>query len=250
MNRAAPGRTPTLSWLTVLVGLGLLAVAAPAPAQDAPADPPAEAVAVALGRIADAARVEILVARGPIEVREHGGADVRYLAEGPAEGQVVSASDGAGVARLIGGERLTGLTVWVPRGAAIRVGSAETGGDVVVSGATGTVEIASERGSVRVSGAPVALLVDASHGSVGVRLEAWGAGPYSIAIHDGSLFLELPAGSGVDLDTRTLFNGSFVTDLPHEAVETATGTRTRVAGGGPTLRVSLWNGSLHVSRAR
>lgn len=244
------GRLPIVARLAAFVGLALPALPGGVAAQERPGAPPDGAVSVPLGRTAAPPRVEILVASGPIEVREHAGADVLYLAQGPVEGQVVAAVDRAGVARFIGGERLEHLAVWVPRGASIRIGSAAGGGHIEVAGATGAVEIVSERGSIRVSGAPTSLLIDASHGSVQLQLEAFGAGPHSIAIHDGSLFLGLPAGSGVDLDTRTLFNGSFVTNLPHEGVETPAGPRTRVAGGGPTLRVSLWNGSLHVTRAR
>lgn len=222
----------------------------PALGQEVDGQPPDEAIAVPSDHATRRPRVEIFVARGRIEVREYGGEEIRYLVDGGAGEGVLIVETGAAGARLVGNDRIEALAVWVPAASALRVES--TGGsDIAAAGVTGAVEIVNENGSVRISGAPSALVVNTTNGSVRVRLEDWGGeGPYSVAIHHGSLFLGLPPGSGVDLDTRVLFNGSFVTTLPRQEVDTPAGSVTRIARGGPVLRVSLWNGSLHVDRNR
>lgn len=222
---------------------------------DAENRPPEHAVAVPLGRSDRRPRVEILVAQGPVEVREYAGDDLRYVvqsSEGVADRHVLVVEMEAGGARLLAGQGLEGLEVWVPPGTSMRVESAAGGGRIDVVGATGAVEIVNENGSVQISGAPSALMVNTTNGSVRVRPETWakGEGPYSVAIHNGSLFVNLPAGSGAEFDTRTLFNGRFKSPLPHRKFKTPRGERTRVGRGGPTIHVSIHNGSVNVDETR
>lgn len=235
---------------------GLAAQEAP-PATRAGAEsrPPEYAVAVPLARSDRRPRVEILVALGPVEVREYAGDDLRYVvqsAEGFASRHVLVVELEAGGARMLAGRGLEGLQVWVPRGTSMRVESAEGGGRIDVIGATGAVEIVNVNGPVHVSGAPSALMVNTTNGSVRLRLETWaeGEGPYSVAIHNGSLFVNLPTGSGAEFDTRTLFNGRFESPLPHRKFKTPRGERTRVGRGGPTIHVSIHNGSVNVDETR
>lgn len=243
-NRAEATRRFAILLLMVAPG-----AVGPALGQEVDGQPPDEAIAVPSDDAMRGPRVEILVAHGRIDVREYGGEEIWYLVDGGAGEGVLVVETGATGARLVS-DHIERLAVWVPTGSALRVES--TGGsNIAVAGVTGAVEIVNENGSVRISGAPSALVVNTTNGSVRVRLEGWGGeGPYSIAIHHGSLFLGLPPVSGVDLDTRVLFNGSFVTTLPRQQVETPGGSLTRIAGGGPALRVSLWNGSLHVDQNR
>lgn len=243
---AAQDRADGARRIAILLLMAAPGAVGPALGQEVDGQPPDEAITVPSDHATRRPRVEISVARGRIEIREYGGEEIRYLVDGGAgEGGLVVETLTAG-ARLVGGDRIEALAVWVPTGSALRVESTR-GGDIAVASVTGAVEIVNENGSVRVSGAPSALVVNTTNGSVRVRLQGWGGeGPYAIAIHHGSLFLMLPPGSGVDLDTRVLFNGSFVTTLPRREVDTPAGSLTRIAQGGPALRVSLWNGSLHV----
>lgn len=229
--------------------------ARPAAGTGAENRPPEHAATVPLGRSDRRPRVEILVAQGPVEVREYAGDELRYVvqsSDGVADPHVLVVEVQPRGARLLAGQGLEGLKVWVPSGTSMRVESAEGGGRIDVVGATGAVEIVNENGSVRISGAPSALMVNTTNGSVRLRLETWadGEGPYSVAIHNGSLFVNLPVGSGAEFDTRTLFNGRFESPLPQRKFKTPRGERTRVGRGGPTIHVSIHNGSVNVDEAR
>ncbi len=227
----------------------------PAAGTDAEGQPPEHAVAVPLGRSDRQPRVEIFVVQGPVEVREYAGEELRYVvqsSEGVADRHVLVVEMEAVGARMLAGPGLEDLKVWVPAGTSLRVESAEGGGRIEVIGATGAVEIVNENGPVEVSGAPSALMVNTTNGSVRLKLEtrAEGEGPYSVAIHNGSLYVNLPVGSGAEFDTRTLFNGRFESPLPHRKFKTPRGERTRFGRGGPTIHVSIHNGSVNVDETR
>lgn len=235
---------------------GLAAQETPSSAKGgAESRPPEYAVIVPFGQSDRRPRVEILMAQGPVEIREYAGDDLQYVvqsAAGVTDRHVLVVEMEVGGARILAGRGLEGLKVWVPRGTSMRVESAEGGGRIDVIGATGAVEIVNVNGPVQVSGAPSALMVNTTNGSVRLRLEAWAEaeGPYSVAIHNGSLFVNLPAGSGAEFDTRTLFNGRFESPLPHRKFKTPRGERTRVGRGGPTIHVSIHNGSVNVDETR
>lgn len=246
-------RTPflLLRSVPILAGvLSLVSVPAAARGQEGVLPPPARAESVSpLSRGADApTQINVVVGRGAVRVSEYAGSDVRYVVDGMQPQLLVSSADAGGV-RLLGGDGVDSLRVWVPRGSSVFVESADVADDIDVVGATGAVEIVNESGHVNVSGAPTSLVVNTENGSITVRLSAWnGDGPYSVAIHNGSLYLHLPPNAGVDLDTRSLFRGSVVTDLPRERMDAPGdgGQRIRIHGGGPSLTVSMWNGSIHV----
>lgn len=209
----------------------------PAPPPDAPAVPLAGE---------GTPRVEIHVGGGPLSVREYDGTSVRYAAGGGDE--LVIATRVGGVTRLLGGSGALGLRVWVPAGTSLRLEVGSDGGEIRVLQATGPLEVVNTAGSVEITGAPTALVLNTSGGSVRWRQHDWknAKGPFSVAVLDGSVYLELQEGGGADIDTRRLFHGSFETDLPRQTVGTPRGDVMRIGPGGPTIHVSIENGSLHV----
>ncbi len=120
-----------------------------------------------------------------------------------------------------------------------------------VEGATSEVVAHTVNGSVeaRSSGGPVR--ANTTNGDVTVRMGAipdHGSAEYRTV--NGSITVEIPASSSADLDMSTV-NGHVQSDFPLTIEGTFSTKRVRatLGKGGPSIRLSTVNGSIHLRKA-
>ena len=109
------------------------------------------------------------------------------------------------------------------------------GGDVEVSSSSGTVRIRGVRGALR-----------ASTTSGGLHVQGEPRGDWELSAASGGVRVDVPDGSGFDLDATTS-SGSIDVGMP--VAMTSTGRRTlrgTVHGGGSRLRVRTSSGSIDI----
>lgn len=125
------------------------------------------------------------------------------------------------------------------------VGSTGSGDIRVQQAASGEVQVETGSGDVQVSGVNGPLSV--STGSGDVRVSGRQDGEWRLSAGSGSVTVELPSGSGFELDART---SSGRIDLDHPV--TVQGSlrrnevRGRVGGGGSLLRVRTGSGDISI----
>lgn len=147
------------------------------------------------------------------------------------------------------------LVVRVPRAARLHVEMLR-GGEVLVDGVEGELEISSQNGSVEMRGIRGSASVDASNGSIAAEFESVRPdAPMSFVSMNGSVVLTLPETTSADLRVRTT-GDEIRTDfdlvpIPRaggEDAATAAGRSrhldARINGGGPLFLVTTFNGEI------
>jgi DUF4097 and DUF4098 domain-containing protein YvlB len=119
-----------------------------------------------------------------------------------------------------------------------------SGGIEVVQSGSGDVEVSSSSGTVRVRGVRGALRASTTSGGLHVQGEP--RGDWELSAASGGVQVDVPDGSGFDLDATTS-SGSIDVGMP--VAVTSTGRRTlrgAVHGGGSRLRVRTSSGSIDI----
>ena len=134
--------------------------------------------------------------------------------------------------------------------AGIKVNATTVNGGVEIDGATSAVDASTVNGNVgaRSSGGPVH--VRTVNGDIDVRTGRLGDERLDYSTTNGSITLELPASANAEVDMRTV-NGGLSSDFPM-VVQGRIDRRhmqATLGKGGPTLRVSTVNGSIHLRKA-
>jgi DUF4097 and DUF4098 domain-containing protein YvlB len=120
-------------------------------------------------------------------------------------------------------------------------------GDVTLDGAAGAVSAETGFGSVSVSNArDVTLRLVSGSGSIAFA-GSLGAGPHTLRSDFGSIVVQLPPGSALEVDLKTDF-GSLHSDLPLTLSGDLTGDHWQgtLNGGGPALTVSTGSGNIRL----
>lgn len=124
----------------------------------------------------------------------------------------------------------------IPRAMSVRVNRG-LNGDVSVTGVDGELELMTTDGDVRVTGASSPVVVHAVNGDVHLAFAAFPRDrPSSVNAVNGTVVVELPADSRVEMDLKTI-NGDIFTDLPVEVKD-----RKVMGFGGPRSVQSTLNG--------
>ena len=124
---------------------------------------------------------------------------------------------------------------------AARTGS---GGIDVVQSGSGDVEVSSSSGTVRIRGVNGRLRASTTSG--GLNVEGKPAGDWELSAASGGIHVDVPDGSGFDLDATTS-SGSIDVGMP--VVMNTSGRRAlrgTVGGGGSRLRVRTSSGSIDI----
>jgi hypothetical protein len=119
-----------------------------------------------------------------------------------------------------------------------------SGGIEVAQAGSGDVEVSSSSGTVRVRGVRGALRASTTSGGLHVQGEP--RGDWELSAASGGVRVDVPNGSGFDLDATTS-SGSIDVGMP--VAVTSTGRRTlrgTVHGGGSRLRVRTSSGSIDI----
>ena len=118
-----------------------------------------------------------------------------------------------------------------------------SGGAIRISDVVGSVEVRTSGGRIAIDGAGTLVRARTSGGNVSVRFD--GAPEGTIETSGGSIEVEIPEESNVDLDART--SGGRVTveaDISVRGVFRANHIEGAVNGGGPPLRLRTSGGNI------
>jgi hypothetical protein len=165
------------------------------------------------------------------------GSDLRAST---GSGSIDATSVGGGLHATTGSGSIS--ATGVKGGVVAKTGSGRI--DVTQNG-SGDVEVSSGSGSIRLRGVHGALRASSSSG--GLNIEGELAGDWDLAATSGSVHVDLPSGSGFELDAST---GSGHIDV--DAPITVTGSigrrslRGMVRGGGPRLHVRTSSGGIEI----
>jgi hypothetical protein len=165
-------------------------------------------------------RVRATLQWGRIVVRPSDATDIRYRlsAENPdgvppqPEGPIRYRlqADSAAVALRIGPDELTAvrsvlLELWLPRSTrALRL-DMERGGEIIVEGFAGDLDILTHNGSAALRGLAGPTMVEARNGAIAASFVATGDGmPITLLARNGGLDLDLPGPGGqLEVETRS-----------------------------------------------
>jgi hypothetical protein len=106
----------------------------------------------------------------------------------------------------------------VPRTIALNL-KTDAGGDLVVQGVEGDVEINNMNGEVRLEGLVGSAVINTMNGEVRASYAKAPQKPISITSMNGEVDLRLPADTHANIRLRT-HNGSILTDFPEDALKT------------------------------
>jgi hypothetical protein len=180
-------------------------------------------------------RVQSSTGSGSIEAREVGGLSASTGSGSIAADRVDGAFEASTGSGSIRGTGIAG---------AIRARTGSGTIEVAQSG-TGNVEVSSSSGTVRLRGVRGA--VDASTTSGALYVEGEPQGEWRLAASSGSVHVNVPDGTGFDLDART-GSGGIDLGMPVSAVSSMSKRTLRgaVQGGGPRLYVRTSSGGIHI----
>ena len=121
-----------------------------------------------------------------------------------------------------------------------------TNGSLTVSQVDGALQLETTNGNIKVREASGAVHAETTNGSVAAELSRVDAA-LSLESTNGSLTLRLPKEVRATVDAGTT-NGSVTTDLPVTTVSSGKRhLKGNINGGGPELRLSTTNGSVHIA---
>ena len=169
-------------------------------------------------------RIEIEEIDGDVEARTSGG---RIAVDGATGDVQLRTSGGRIHAENIGGD----------------LSARTSGGAIRISDVVGSVEVRTSGGRIAIDGAGTLVRARTSGGNDSVRFD--GAPEGTIETSGGSIEVEIPEESNVDLDART--SGGRVTveaDISVRGVFRANHIEGAVNGGGPPLRLRTSGGNI------
>lgn len=236
---------PSLARLTPL--LAALALLAPAlPAQD-------DAGSTARIRFSDPAKPGVLKLSLPwAEVRVTGTDDDEIVVASTLDQKGRRETDDEGFRRLdeeatfelveennVATVRLAGDSAWVAHGAEFEIRvprrtglviRTQAGGDIVVTGVEGDLEINSMNGEVRLVDIASSAVVNTMNGEISATFKRAPDKPVSLSTLNGEIDVRLPVDTKANLRMRT-HNGSIRTNFPATALETRSEKSGRVTPG-------------------
>lgn len=140
------------------------------------------------------------------------------------------------------------FTVRIPRG--VRITASSVNGGIGIDGVESEVVARTVNGDIRArsSGGPVSART--VNGSLDIRAGTLGGGPLDYSTTNGGIEVEIPRDASVDVELRTV-NGGISTDFPLTIEGRFNNRRVRgtIGKGGPLLRLSTTNGSIHLRKA-
>lgn len=140
------------------------------------------------------------------------------------------------------------FTIRLPAG--VRVNASTVNGAVLIDGATSDVVARTVNGRVDARSTSGAVSAKTTNGNIDVRAGAVDAGRTEYATTNGSITVELPERANADLDMRTV-NGRVSSDFPVlvQGTFSTKHMRAKLGDGGPTVRISTVNGSIHLRKS-
>ena len=174
-------------------------------------------------------------------------ARVRLVEEVSPE-KVVIRNDGLGGVQ-IGVEVEVNFHVTVPRGTKLRLRTA--GGDITVSGVTGTVVASTTNGAITGSGLSGGIEARSTNGNITIGLTAVSMNPVELRATNGAIALTLPPTADANIDASCT-NGSIEVQglaLERTGEQSERRTRGRLNAGGAPVQLSSTNGSIRISAA-
>ena len=140
------------------------------------------------------------------------------------------------------------FTIRLPAG--VKVDASTVNGLVDVDGATSDVIAHTVNGEVNARSLSGYVDAKTVNGSINVRAAKLDGSHTAYSTVNGSITVELPPGINADVDMRTV-NGRVSSDFPLtvEGTISARRLRAKLGDGGPSLKFSTVNGSIHLRKA-
>ena len=140
------------------------------------------------------------------------------------------------------------FTVRLPAG--VRVDASTVNGLVDVDGATSDVVAHTVNGEVNARSLSGSVSAKTVNGSINVRAAKLDGSRTEYSTVNGSITVELPSGVNADVDMRTV-NGRVSSDFPLTVEGSISPRRqhAKLGEGGPSLKFSTVNGSIHLRKA-
>jgi len=230
-------------------------------------------------------RLEVDLFSGQIEIEGYDGREVVIVARNETATQV-EPGDTGGMKRIpntalgltveeqqnavrVSGDwrnRTVSVLIRVPTRTSASVTSV-TGGNIVVRGLTGELELQNTNGGIEATGIRGSAVAHSTNGSVEVSfVEVTPDKPMSFSTLNGNVDVSFPAGTKADLRIEP-GRGEILTDFDFELVPTAPtveqsergggyrvdvgqDVRARIGGGGPTYHFKTFNGTIYVRKSR
>jgi hypothetical protein len=226
--------------------------------------------------------VQVRIIQGQITVKAYDGKDVVIEASGANPRELVGPREAEGLRRLstrgglaaieennvitIRSERMNNmnLTIQVPTRTNLKL-DAEVGGNIVVEGVEGDIEVNDTLGNVTLTGIGGSVVAHSTNGRIQVAMKSVSPDkPMAFTTVNGSVDVTLPVATKANLKLRTT-NGDVYTDfdvrtIPIAPLQTRLNGRTRVElensivgtinGGGPDFELRTVNGNVYIRKAK
>lgn len=140
------------------------------------------------------------------------------------------------------------FTIRLPAG--VKIDASSVNGQVNVDGATADVVARTVNGGIEARSLSGSVSAKTTNGSITVRAAKLDGNRTEYSTVNGSITVELPSGINADVDMRTV-NGRVSSDFPLtvEGAISARHLRAKLGDGGPSLKFSTVNGSIHLRKA-
>jgi hypothetical protein len=140
------------------------------------------------------------------------------------------------------------FTIRLPAG--VKIDASSVNGAVNVEGATADVVARTVNGGIEARSVSGSVSARTTNGSITVRAGRLDGSRTEYSTVNGSITVELPPGINADVDMRTV-NGRVSSDFPLtvEGAISARRLRAKLGDGGPSLKFSTVNGSIHLRKA-